>query len=158
MRLSLAGGGTDLSEFYSQEDGAVLSTSIDKYVYVMVKESFEGDLRVRYTQVESVRNVDELRHELVREAMRKTGLVSGLEIDTLGDVPAKGTGLGSSSSVTVGLLNAFYEFLGKPRDPEALAAEACEVEIEILDKPIGKQDQYIAALGGIRRITFHNVP
>ena len=155
LRTSLIGGGTDLPAFYSQHEGAVISAAIDKYVYVLVKASFEGHVRVRYSRVETVEHANQLEHDLVREAMRKVGITTAIETDTLGDLPARGTGLGSSSSITVGLLNVLYHYKNDPRPPETLAKEACEIEIDVLGRPIGKQDQYIAALGGIRKITFH---
>ena len=155
LRISFAGGGTDLKDFWSVEQGAVLSTSIDKYVYVIIKERFDDLLYVNYTQKEVVDRPSELKHELVREAMLKTGIERGVEITTLADIPSEGSGLGSSSSITVGLLNAFYAYKGKQVMAEQLAKEACDIEINILGKPIGKQDQYIAAYGGLREITFH---
>ena len=155
LRISFVGGGTDLPSFYRLEGGAVVSTAIDKYVYVIAKERFDDQIRVGYTQTEIARSIDEVKHDLVREALRKTGVNNGLEIVTVADIPSEGTGLGSSSSVTVGLLNALYQHRGDPKGPSALAEQACEIEIEVLGKPIGKQDQYIAALGGLRRIVFH---
>ena len=107
-----------------------------------------------YTKTELVDHIDELQHELVREALRKTGITKRVEIATMGDIPSAGSGLGSSSTVTVGLLNAMYTYLGTPKDPETLAREACQIEIEVLGKPIGKQDQYIAAYGDMRFIRF----
>ena len=155
LRISFVGGGTDLKAFWSIEDGKVLSTSIDKYVYVIVKERFDDSIYINYSQKEIVEDISQIKHELVREAMKKTGLSQGVEITTLADIPSEGAGLGSSSSITVGLLNAFYTYLGTQVTEEQLAKEACEIEIDILKKPIGKQDQYIAAYGGVREITFH---
>lgn len=154
LRISFTGGGTDLKEFYSQEDGMVVSTAIDKYIFVIVKERFDEKIYINYSKKEIVDSVDQIEHELVREAMRKTGLHSGIEITTLADIPSEGSGLGSSSSVTVGLLNAFYQFKGIQVAPERLAQEACEIEIEICGKPIGRQDQYIAAYGGLNQFIF----
>lgn len=155
LRISFVGGGTDLKSFYHMEDGMVLSTTIDKYIYVIVKERFDDKIFINYSIKEIVNDVSEIKHELVREAMRKTGVLSGVEITTLADIPSEGSGLGSSSSVTVGLLNALYNFAGKLVTAERLAQEASEIEIEICKKPIGKQDQYIAAYGGLNKITFH---
>ena len=155
LRISFVGGGTDLPAFYQWEEGAVISTTIDKYVYVVVKERFDDQIRVGYTRTEIASSVDKVQHDLVREALRRTGVNKGVEIVTISDIPAEGTGLGSSSSITVGLLNALYQYRGEPKDPKTFATEACEIEIGILGRPIGKQDQYIAALGGIRKITFH---
>jgi len=156
LRISLAGGGTDLRSFYHRENGMVVSCTIDKYVYVIVKERFDEKIYINYSQKEIVDSVDEIRHELVREAMRKTGVTSGVEITTLADIPSEGSGLGSSSSVTVCLLNALYSYTGRQVTAEQLSREACEIEIEICKKPIGKQDQYIAAYGGLNQIVFHH--
>lgn len=161
LRISFAGGGTDFKDYYSRSDadrvggGCVLSTAIDKYIYVIVKERFDKKIRVGYSKTEMVDSVDEIEHELVREAMRRVGIERGVEISTMADIPSEGSGLGSSSSVTVGLLHALYAYKGCLVTPEQLAQEACEIEIEILGKPIGKQDQYIAAFGGLRLIEFH---
>jgi len=154
LRISFLGGGTDFADFYREYGGCVLTTAIDKYVYVIVKERFDEAIVVGYTKKEWVTKVDDLEHELVREAMKKTGVEKGIEITFLSDVPAAGSGLGSSSSVTVGTLNALYQYTGRAVDAERLAREACEIEIEILKKPIGVQDQYIAAYGGVDFIEF----
>ncbi len=156
LRLSLAGGGTDMRDFYSREDGVVLSMTIDKYVYVIVKERFDDKIYLNYSTKEIVDSVDELKHELIREAMKKTGVLKGVEVTTLADIPSGGSGLGSSSSILVGALNAFYSFNGEPKVAEDLAREACEIEIDLLGKPIGKQDQYIAAYGDLREFVFKN--
>ncbi|MFN8487886.1 MAG: GHMP kinase [Caldilineaceae bacterium] len=154
LRISFLGGGTDFREFYHQEEGWVVTSAIDKYIYVIIKERFDQKIRVGYTRTEMVDDVDEVQHELVRECLRKTGITSGIEISTMADIPSEGSGLGSSSTVTVGLLNAMYHYLGSPVDQERLAAEACEIEIDRLHKPIGVQDQYIAAYGGQRFLHF----
>jgi D-glycero-alpha-D-manno-heptose-7-phosphate kinase len=153
-RVSFAGGGTDLPAFYRHEHGAVLSTAIDRYVYVNVHRRFEPSIRIAYSQTEVADSVDGIQHELVREAMRMTGIDEPLEVTTIGDVPA-GTGMGSSSSLTVGLLTALYAHRGKIVDRDRLAEEACRIEIDILKKPIGRQDQYAAAFGGINYIRFN---
>ncbi len=155
LRISFVGGGTDLKSFYHREAGMVISAAIDKYVYVIVKERFDDRIYINYTQKERVDDVSEIRHDLVREAMRKAGVVKGIEITTLADIPSEGSGLGSSSSIAVGLLNALYIFAGSQVTPEQIAREACEIEIDICKKPIGKQDQYIAAYGGLNKITFY---
>jgi len=155
LRVSFAGGGTDLAAYYKQHDGAVTSTAINKHITVVVNERFDDSIRVSYSKTEIVDKVDDIKHELVREAMKKTGVLSGVEITTIADVPSRGTGLGSSSSLTVGLLNALYAFSGEPKSRETLAKEACEIEINILGAPIGKQDQYIAAYGGLQHIRFN---
>lgn len=154
LRISLFGGGTDFREYYLQESGCVLSSAIDKYIFVVVKERFDDKIRVGWTRTELVDDIDELEHELVRESLRKTGLRKRVEISTMGDIPSAGSGLGSSSTVTVGLLNAMYTYLGTPKEHETLAREACEIEIDVLKKPIGVQDQYIAAYGNQRFIRF----
>jgi D-glycero-alpha-D-manno-heptose-7-phosphate kinase len=154
LRVSFVGGGTDLPSFCDVHGGAVVSTSIDKWIHVVVAPRFEGDLRVSYSRTEIVPNADAVEHELVREALRRTGLPRGLDVVTLADVPSHGTGLGSSSAVTVGLLNALYAYQSMYRSPASLAAEASEIEIDILGKPIGRQDQYAAAFGGFNLIEF----
>ena len=154
LRISFLGGGTDFRGFYEREEGCVLSSAIDKYIFVIIKERFDDRIRVGYTRTEMVDHLDDVQHELVREALRKTGITKKVEISTMGDIPSAGTGLGSSSTVTVGALNAMYLHLGDVRDAAALAREACEIEIEALGKPIGKQDQYIVAHGGLRFICF----
>jgi D-glycero-alpha-D-manno-heptose-7-phosphate kinase len=148
LRISLLGGGTDFRGFYKENGGAVLSLAIDKYIYVILKDRFDDAIYVNYSKKEIVNHVDEIQHQLVREAMRLTGITKGIEITTLADIPSEGTGLGSSSTVTVGLLNAMYAHQGKQVPAERLAEEACRIEIEILKKPIGIQDQLIAAHGG----------
>ena len=155
LRISFAGGGTDFRDFYDKHYGSVVSTAIDKYVYVIVKERFDDLIRVGYTRTEMVESVDQIQHELVREAMKMVGIDKGVEISTMADVPSEGSGLGSSSTVTVGLLNALYAYKGESVNAEELASQACRIEIDILGKPIGKQDQYIAAYGGLRHFKFY---
>ena len=150
LRISLFGGGTDFASYYRLDGGAVLSSAIDKYIFITVKPRFDQKLRVGYTHTEMVDHVDELQHELIREALRKTGISAGIEITTMGDIPSAGSGLGSSSTVTVGSLHALYTLLGEIVPAERLAREACEIEIDILKKPIGIQDQFITAYGGLR--------
>ena len=150
LRISLAGGGTDFRDFYTKEGGAVVSTTIDKYVYVIIKERFDDKIYINYSRKEIVDSVEEIKHGIVREAMKKTGVEKGVEITVLADVPSEGSGLGSSSSFTVGLLNALYAHKGTFVGAEQLAAEACGIEIDALMAPIGVQDQYIAAYGGLR--------
>ena len=154
LRIGLLGGGTDLPSYYLENGGRVLNCALDKYVYVIVKERFDSDIYVNYSRKEIVSHVEELEHELVREAMLMTGVANGVEITTLADVPSAGSGLGSSSAVTVGLLHALFAYQGRQVTAEELAERACEIEIERCGKPIGKQDQYIAAFGGIRDIRF----
>src|SRR4051812_1569734 len=154
LRISFVGGGTDLPDFYEERGGAVVSTTVDKWIHVIVAPRFEGDVRVSYSRTEIVDRAADVEHELVREAMRATGIPRGVEIITLADVPSQGTGLGSSSTVTVGLLNALYAYQGVYKSPQALAEEASRLEIDVLGKPIGRQDQYAAAIGGLNLIEF----
>ena len=154
LRIGLVGGGTDLPGYYTEHGGRVLNAALDKYVYVIVKQRFDDDIYVNYSKKEIVSRVEDLEHELVREAMQMTGVSSGVEITTLADIPSAGSGLGSSSAVTVGLLHALYAYRGRQVPAEELAERACMIEIEKCGKPIGKQDQYIAAFGGIRDLRF----
>jgi len=154
LRISFVGGGSDLKNFYSNADGKVVSTAIDKFVYAIVKERFDEMIYINYSKKETVHHVDEIRHDLVREAMKLTGVESGIEITTLADIPSSGSGLGSSSSITVALLHALYTYRNQLVTAEQLAADACRIEIDILGKPIGRQDQYAAAYGGINKFTF----
>jgi D-glycero-alpha-D-manno-heptose-7-phosphate kinase len=154
LRAGLLGGGTDLPGYYQEHGGRVLNCALDKYVYVIVKQRFDDDIYVNYSKKEIVSKVEDLEHELVREAMQMTGVANGVEITTLADIPSAGSGLGSSSAVAVGLLHALFAYQGRQMSAEELAERACAIEIERCGKPIGKQDQYIAALGGIRDIRF----
>ncbi len=154
LRIGLVGGGTDLPEYSVEHGGRVLNCTIDKYVYVIVKERFDEDIYVNYSQKEIASNVEDLEHELVREAMLMTGVKHGVEITMLADIPSSGSGLGSSSSITVGLLHALSAYQGRQMSGDELAERACTIEIELCGKHIGKQDQYIAALGGIRDLRF----
>jgi D-glycero-alpha-D-manno-heptose-7-phosphate kinase len=154
LRVGLLGGGTDLPDYYREHGGRVLNCAIDKYVYVIVKQRFDDDIYLNYSKKEIVSSFEDLEHELVREAMRMTGVAKSVEITTLADIPSAGSGLGSSSAVTVGLLHALFAYQGRQVSAEELAERACTIEIDRCGKPIGKQDQYIAALGGIRDIRF----
>jgi D-glycero-alpha-D-manno-heptose-7-phosphate kinase len=155
LRISFFGGGTDFAEFYRRQDGLVLSSGIDKYVHVIVKERFDDLIYLNYSRKEIVTSVTDIQHDLVREAMRIAGVTHGVEITTLADVPSEGTGLGSSSSITVALLLALHTYQGHLCTAEALAQQACKIELDLLGKPIGKQDQYIAAFGNIYTFRFH---
>ncbi|HEX6287607.1 MAG TPA: hypothetical protein VFZ66_00375 [Herpetosiphonaceae bacterium] len=155
LRISFAGGGSDLPAFYREEPGAVVSTAIDKYIYINVNKHFDHKIRASYSITEIVDSADELRHDLIREALRLLGLSGGIEITSISDIPSQGTGLGSSSTYTVGLLNALYAYTGRHVGAERLAREACRIEIDICGKPIGKQDQYSAAYGGLQYIQFN---
>ncbi len=149
FRVTLGGGGTDLPSFYRQHGGFILAVAIDKYMFLNVNTPIVDDkVRVRYTSSELVDHVDEVNHTLAREALRHFGITSGIEIVSVADIPA-GTGLGSSSSYLVGLLNALHALLQDQATPQKLAEEACYIELELLQKPIGKQDQYMAAFGGL---------
>jgi D-glycero-alpha-D-manno-heptose-7-phosphate kinase len=154
LRIGLLGGGTDLPGYYRENGGRVLNCALDKYIYVIVKQRFDDDIYVNYSKKEIVSRVEDLEHELVREAMQMTGVTAGVEITTLADIPSAGSGLGSSSAVTVGLLHALFAYQGRQVSADELAERACTIEIDRCGKPIGKQDQYIAAFGGIRDIRF----
>jgi D-glycero-alpha-D-manno-heptose-7-phosphate kinase len=153
-RVSFAGGGTDLPAYYRHEFGAVLSVTIDHHIYVTLHRRFESTIRVSYSRTEVAHTIDEVQHELVREAMRMVEIDEPLEITTIGDVPS-GTGMGSSSSLTVGLLTALYGYKHRIVSPKLLADQACRVEIDVLRKPIGRQDQYAAAFGGLNYLRFN---
>ena len=155
LRVSFLGGGTDFDDFSHDNGGVVLSTTIDKCTFVFVKERFDDLIYLHYRNTETATKIDDIRHELVREAMRLAGVESGVEISTFVDV-RDGSGLGSSSSITVGLLQALHAYKGEVKDSETLAKQACQIEINNLRKPIGRQDQYIVAYGGFRLITFNN--
>jgi D-glycero-alpha-D-manno-heptose-7-phosphate kinase len=149
FRITLGGGGTDLPSFYRDHGGFILAVAIDKYMYVNVNTPIVDDkIRVKYSQSELVDHVDQVQHTLAREALRYFNIARGIEIVSLADIPA-GTGLGSSSAYLVGLLNAMHALAQNPVGPERLAEEACHIELDILKKPIGKQDQYMAAFGGL---------
>ncbi len=156
VRVSFCGGGTDIDSFSMSEPegGRVVSLALDRHIHVTVNRRFDDRVRLSYSKMELVDDFENLEHELAREAMRMTGVTSGVEITTIADIPSRGTGLGSSSAVTVGLLNALHMFAGHEASPEQLAREACEIEIDILGQPIGRQDQYAAAYGGINSIRF----
>ena len=158
VRVSFCGGGTDVDWFSqaSENGGMVTSLALDRYIHVTVNKRFDNRIRLSYSKLELVDNFEELEHELVRESMRMTGVTSGVEITTIADIPSRGTGLGSSSSVTVGLLNALHCFAGRSVSASQLASEACQIEIDILEQPIGRQDQYAASYGGINTIKFCN--
>jgi len=155
FRISFAGGGTDLPEYYRSGWGAVVSTAIDKYMYIVVNRRFTDAIRVSYyNKTEIVDRVDDIKHPLVREALKLVGITHGIEIASIADIPA-GVGLGSSASFTVGLLNALYAYQGILKSAEELARDACHIEIDILGEPSGKQDQYITAYGGFRYLKFN---
>jgi D-glycero-alpha-D-manno-heptose-7-phosphate kinase len=154
LRVSFLGGGTDMTAFCRDEPGAVVSCTIDKYVYVIAKERYDRRLRAGYTRTELVDHVEELEHDLVRESFRMAGIDGGVEVSTLADIPTRGSGLGSSSAVTVGLLHALWVYLGRLPGRRELAERACELELDRLLRPAGRQDQYAAAYGGLRYLQF----
>ncbi len=156
IRISLVGGSTDIPNFYRQYGGEVISTAIDKYILVRITRQFNSQIAINTPHHrETVDAPDRIQHPLIREAMRKTGVTGGVTITVTSDIPSRGCGLGSSSALTVGLLNALYAYQGIEMPPETLARQACEIEIDHLGQPIGKQDQYIAAYGGFKRIQFN---
>ena len=155
LRMSFTGGGSDIPGYYRKFGGAVISTAIDKYVYVNVNKKFDNGIRVGYSKNEEVSTVQEIEHRLVRASMEYLGLEGGIEITTIADIPSRGTGLGSSSSFTVGLLHALNAFMGSYVSSEQLGADSCHIEIERCGEPIGKQDQYAAAYGGFNLIKFN---
>src|SRR5579872_6811252 len=155
LRMSFVGGGSDLPVFYRRFGGAVVSTAINQFVYVTINKKFDDRIRVSYSRTEEARSVARIKHPLVREAMKLLGITGGIEITSIADIPARGTGLGSSSSFTVGLLHALHAYAGRYANATRLAEESCAVEIERCGEPIGKQDQYAAAFGGFNFIRFH---
>jgi D-glycero-alpha-D-manno-heptose-7-phosphate kinase len=155
LRISLGGGGTDLPSYSERFGGFLVAATIDKYVYITLHETFVPDLIIKYSKLERVASVDEIEHPIIREAFRLVGINHGsLELTSMADIPA-GTGLGSSGSFTTALLKAMHAYKKNLVPNLEIAAQACEIEIQRLKEPIGKQDQYIAALGGITCIHFH---
>ena len=157
MRVSLMGGGSDLACYYGRGSGLVVSTAMDRYIYITVNKKFDDLIRVSYSKTEMVDSVDKVEHNIIREAMRIVGVTRGIEVVYMGDIPlgSAGIGLGSSSSLAVGVLHALYAYTGRHVSAERLAREACRIEIEILGHPMGKQDQYAAAFGGFNAIRFN---
>lgn len=157
LRMSFVGGGTDFEDFYRRYPGRVLSTSIDKFFYIGFNPRFDGNIKLSYSITEFTENRDEIKHPLIKFALEEAGIENGIDIVSLSDVPAQktGLGLGASSSFTVGLLNGLYAFKGQYFSPGIIAEKACHIEINKAESPIGKQDQYAAAFGGINLITFN---
>lgn len=155
LRMSFVGGGSDLPVFYRKFGGAVVSTAINQFVYITVNRKFDEKIRVSYSKTEEAKTVERIKHPLVREGMKMLGIDGGVEITSIADIPARGSGLGSSSSFTVGMLQALHAFSGRHAGAEQLAREACEIEIGRCGEPIGKQDQYAAAYGGLNFIQFN---
>lgn len=154
LRMSIVGGGSDLPSFYSNHRGAVISTAINKYIYVTVNKKFDNGIRIGYSKNEDVNSVNEIEHNIVRESLKLLGISGGIEITTIADIPSKGTGLGSSSTFTVALLQALNAYNGVHISADHLAKAACEIEIKRCGEPIGKQDQYISSFGGFNLIEF----
>lgn len=154
LRISFVGGGSDMPSFYEKNEGAVISTSISKYIYLTVNKKFGGDIRVSYSKTEITDNIEKIEHPIVRESLKSCQITNSIEISSLADIPSKGSGLGSSSAFTVGLLNALYAFEGKYLSNEELAHKACNIEINKCQEPIGKQDQFGTAIGGIKELRF----
>jgi len=153
--MSFVGGGSDLPGFYRRHGGAVLSTAIDKYMYISVNKKFDGGIRLAYSKTEEVQSVEAIEHRIVRTTLQMLEIPGGIEITSTADIPSQGTGLGSSSAFTVGLINVLSAFLGKHVSAEQLGRLSCEIEIERCGEPIGKQDQYASAYGGLSFIQFH---
>ena len=157
LRMSFVGGGSDLPAFYERQPGAVITTTIDKYVYVTVNKKFDDHVRLSYSETENVENVDQIKYPIVKAVLKRLNIPGGIEITSIGDIPSKGTGLGSSSAFTVGLINALKVYQEqKFSSPHDLADQASEVEIKDLGEPIGKQDQYGVAFGGLKFLQFHS--
>src|SRR5579859_445075 len=155
LRISLGGGGTDLPSYYREHSGFLISAAIDKYVYITIHQTFAEELIIKYSKMEHVSTVAEVQHPIIREALQMMQIESPhLEISSLADIPA-GTGLGSSGSFTTALLKALHTHKKELVHPRELAEEACHIEIDLLGDPVGKQDQFIAAFGGITSMTFH---
>ncbi|MDO5574856.1 MAG: galactokinase [bacterium] len=155
LRISLGGGGTDLPSYYENHEGFLISAAIDKYVYITLHQTFDQEILLKYSKFEKVKSVDEIQHPIIRESLKMLDITSpNLEICSMADIPA-GTGLGSSSSFTTALLRALHSMKGNIVSTRTLAEEACEIEMHRLHEPIGKQDQYIAAYGGITCMNFH---
>ena len=153
LRISIGGGGTDLASYYEREGGFVISAAITKYIYLGINPTFTRDYFLKYSEFERVEEIDSIQHPLIREALRLHKVEPGIEIVSLADIPS-GTGLGSSASFTVGLLRALYAHRREHITQWALAEEACKIEIDLLEYPVGKQDQYIASFGGLSCFEF----
>jgi D-glycero-alpha-D-manno-heptose-7-phosphate kinase len=155
LRMSFVGGGSDMASYYKNHGGAVVSTSISKYIYLCGNKKFEPGYRLSYSEQENILNIDDIKHHLFRECLRYFDLKDFFEIASIADIPSSGSGLGSSSSFTVGLINLLSTFQGKTLTKEVIAEIACEIEIEKCGSPIGKQDQYAASVGGFNKFIFN---
>ncbi len=154
LRVSFFGGGSDLPQFYRKEPGAVLSVTINKFIYIAVNRTPYQDLKLMYSEIEVVKSIDAIRHPLIREALRHFDVRDGLEIGSFADIPTRGTGMGSSSCFTVGLLRALAEITGRRMTRFEIADLACDIEINRCGEPIGRQDQYAVAFGGLNFLRF----
>jgi D-glycero-alpha-D-manno-heptose-7-phosphate kinase len=153
LRITLGGGGTDLPSYYERFGGLVLSAAIDRYIYVAINRTFTGDYFLKYSAVERVQRIEDIEHPIIREALRLHPIGPSIELVSVADIPA-GTGLGSSGTFTVGLLKSIYAYMRQNVTAEQIAAEACHIEMDILGRPVGKQDQYAAAYGGLECLSF----
>ena len=156
LRVSFVGGGTDMKYFYKQTPGSVISMAIDKYIYIIVKKRYDRNIVLNYSEREIVSSVKEIKHNLIKACLDMVDIKDSIEITSIADIPSQGSGLGSSSTFTVGLLNALFTLKGKNLDQEELARLACKIEIDICNAPIGKQDQYGASIGGLKKIIFQS--
>ena len=156
LRVSFVGGGTDMKYFYKQTPGSVISMAIDKYIYIIVKKRYDKNIVLNYSEREIVSSVKEIKHTLIKACLDMVDIKDSIEITSIADIPSQGSGLGSSSTFTVGLLNALFTLKGENLDQEELARLACKIEIDICNAPIGKQDQYGASIGGLKKITFQS--
>lgn len=152
LRISFLGGNTDFPEYYKEYGGSVLTTTIDKYIYCIVNKRFDNEIWINYSEKERVTDIKDIKHDLVREALKLMEITGGIEISFMSDIPSKGSGLGSSSAVTIGLLKALDEYEGNSFTNAELASLAVKIELDILKKPIGVQDQIIISYGGLRHL------
>jgi D-glycero-alpha-D-manno-heptose-7-phosphate kinase len=154
LRISLVGGGTDFPDYFKNKGGAVISASINKFVYIALNKRSEKEIRISYSKTEIVTELERIEHDLIREVLKRYLIQSNLEIVTIADLPSRGTGLGSSSALCVSILAALNVLKNGHFDSKRIASEACDIEINVLGKPIGMQDQYASAIGGFNRINF----
>jgi len=155
LRISFFGGGTDFKDYYENYGGTVLSAAINKYIYVIANPRNDDDIVLNYFNRERVQNVNEVEHKILCEALKMAEIIGAIEITSFSDIHSDGSGLGSSSAFTVGLLNSLYAYKGEYKNPAELAELACKIEIDILGEPIGKQDQYASAFGGLKKYSFN---
>lgn len=154
LRMSFVGGGSDIPAFYRMHGGAVISTTINKYVYVSINKKFDSGIRIAYSKIEDVKSVNDIEHKIVKYVMQYLKIDGGVEITSTADIPSQGTGLGSSSSFTAGLIHALNAYKGNYISSEKIGSDSCHVELDLCKEPIGKQDQYAAAYGGFNLIEF----